>query len=158
MTCRNRIVCPGSDSPFANISSEANDPALFIGVSFCWDNFSHYPRVCFSEVSQPDSLNCARNLCALPVAGFPFGVGFGTPPFSEIDPPQPTGGGGVGPPDAPPDLVPAPVQDPPGSDNYVDPPQIVYVWNEEQTCTVCIPSGPCFTYVCAAGTFYAIGP
>lgn len=154
--CRDRIVCPGSDSPYANLSSEANDPALFLGVSFCWDNWSRYPRICWSEVNIPDALNCADNLCQLPVAGFPFGVGQGTPPFSQVDPPEPTGSGGGFPPDAPPDLEPAQVQDPPGSDNYVFPPSELIVWNEEQSCTVCIPDGPCYTYVCAAGTFYAI--
>lgn len=165
--CRERIRCPGSDSPFANLSSEANDPALFLGVRYCWDDFSHYPRICWSDVNTADALNCAANLCVLPQAGFPFGVGFGTPPDSTIDPPQggvgpdgtfiePLDGTYVGPPDAPPDLTPAPVQEPPGSDNYVYPPAQVIVWNEEQTCEVCIPDGPCFTYVCAAGTFYAI--
>lgn len=154
--CRDRIVCPGSDSPYANLSSEANDPALFLGVRYCWDNFGHYPRLCWSDINQQDAINCAANLCDLPVPGFPFSIGLGNPASSTVDPPQPPGG--VGPPDAPPDLTPAPFQDPPGSDNYVNPPEQIIVWNEEQTCTVCIPDGPCYTYICAAGTFYAIVP
>lgn len=160
--CKQKNVCPGSDSPFVNLSSEANDPALYLGVRYCWDSLSHYPRLCWSDVNLADATNCAAYLCDLPSPGHPFGFGFGNPDFSQVDPPQPHGGGlsgtNVGPDDAPPELDPAPVQDPPGSDNYVYPPQQIIVWNEEQTCTVCVPDGPCYTYVCAAGTFYAIVP
>lgn len=154
--CRDRVVCPGSDSPYANLSSEANDPALYLGVRYCWDNFSHYPRLCWSEVNLPDALQCAEGLCRRPTPGFPFRSGFGYPGFSQVDPPEPSGSGGGFPPDAPPDLIPPPVQDPPGSDNYVFPTTETIVWNERQECTICIPDGPCFTYVCEAGTFYAI--
>lgn len=161
--CRDRMVCPGSDSPFANLSSEANDPALFLGVRYCWDHHTHYPRICWSDVNTSDAINCAASLCEIPTPDNPLGLGFGDPGFSQVDPPQPHGGGdlagtNVGPDDAPPDIIPPQVQDPPGSDNYIDPPRQIIVWNEEQTCEVCIPDGPCYTYVCAAGTFYAIGP
>ncbi len=162
LACNQRIVCPGSDSPFANLSSEANDPALFLSVRYCWGFGMHYPRICWSEISQPEAFQCAGSLCTIPQAGFPFSTGLGDPPLNTIDPPS--GGGGplgedaVGPPDAPPDLRPLCVEDPPGSGNFICPPDPVIFWNEEQVCTVCIPDGPCYTYVCAANTFYAIGP
>jgi len=69
MPCDCRVDCPGTDSPFANISSEAPDALVFIGYNFGWGNtvpplgdlFSKTVCAvsCTSKVSQEDADLCA---------------------------------------------------------------------------------------------------
>lgn len=67
--CAQRVNCPGSDNPFANLTAEAPDSEIFIGINFgsnlkppigwSWRN----PRgfaFCGSNVSQTDANLCAE--------------------------------------------------------------------------------------------------
>lgn len=68
MPCPCRVDCPGTDSPFANLSTEAPDQLIFIGYSWGnnlpqlgW-NFGdpvNNPSWCDSPVSQQDAQLCA---------------------------------------------------------------------------------------------------
>ena len=120
-TCANRIVCPGSDSPYANVSSEAPDPFLFIGKSYCDFRFvGGLPKLYFSDVSQEDADLNAAAMC-------PVGpVGFSAP------------AGAIGPAPAYPCVEGCGTIDQP-----LDPPSFV---NVDQTCEACCDSGPCVSY------------
>lgn len=69
--CDFHVNCPGTDSPFLNLSSEAPDPNVYIGLNFGWDY--NFPRLnwtfdnptavafCTSAVSQHDADLCSQN-------------------------------------------------------------------------------------------------
>lgn len=130
--CNNRIICPGSDSPFANLSAEDPDPFLFLGVNFCFtgaNQYPGYPKVVFTpdgfDVAQID----AANLCPVLPIGFFSPVPVGPPP---ANPPN----GAVCLLGCAPDVG-------PDSINFV---------NTAQTCTVCCPSdNPCVTFTMEEG-------
>jgi len=75
--CPHKIECPGTDSPFANLTSEDQDKDIFVGMNWGWGwNVpplgSNWYRdscvgVCTSEVSQADADFCAalNNLLCL---------------------------------------------------------------------------------------------
>lgn len=130
--CNNRIVCPGSDSPFANLSAEDPDPFLFLGVNFCFtgaNQYPGYPKVVFT----PDGFDAAQigaaNLCPVLPIGFFSPVPVGPPP---ANPPINAICLSGCPPDVGPDSI-----------NFV---------NTAQTCTVCCPSdNPCVTFTMEEG-------
>lgn len=130
--CNNRIICPGSDSPFANLSAEDPDPFLFLGVNFCFtgaNQYPGYPKVVFT----PDGFDAAQigaaNLCPVLPIGFFSPVPVGPPP---ANPPN----GAVCLLGCAPDVG-------PDSINFV---------NTAQTCTVCCPSdNPCVTFTMEEG-------
>lgn len=69
--CGIKVNCPGTDSPFENLSSEAPDTRVFIGINFGWDwNFPqigwtwdspNQPAFHNSTVSQDDANRGAAN-------------------------------------------------------------------------------------------------
>jgi hypothetical protein len=143
--CCTRISCPPDsignlefDSPLANLSSEAPDQDIFIGLNTGWDHWvppigSNWTKnsclgLCTSTVSQQDADDCAarNNLLCL------MNDGWGTPPGQV-----PTGGPSSGPPLIPP---------PPGF-----PPQLFT--NQQQACTAHCPDGSPFVWQVGFGTF-----
>lgn len=98
--CNFHIDCPGSDSPFANFSSETPDVPVFTArcVGFC----GFYPDVyfadkcelqCISFVSQEDAELCAARITCLPVdnpsaPGCPPTCPTGCPPTCPPPPPK----------------------------------------------------------------------
>jgi hypothetical protein len=71
MPCPNKISCPGSDDPIANLSSERADRLVFIGYNFGWNwnilplggsGPGHNPGgSCDSPVSQAEADLCAAD-------------------------------------------------------------------------------------------------
>lgn len=68
MPCPCRVDCPGTDSPFANLTSEPPDRLIFIGYSWGnsvpelgwnFDDPANNPSFCDSTVSQQDAQQCA---------------------------------------------------------------------------------------------------
>lgn len=129
--CSNRIVCPGSDSPFANTSSEAPDPFLYLGKSYCDHRLNGgFPKIYYSEVSQEDADLGAAALCPIETVGFFSPVAVGPPPAYP-------------PPDEPSCFFDCPDTTTPDAD-------AIRFTNTAQSCTACCQAGPCESFTMAA--------
>lgn len=146
--CCSKVVCPGGaatnldyDFPIRNLSSEAPDQDLFIGLNTGWDynvpglgsNWTAKDclGICTSPVSQQAADDCAAiaNLqCVSPTWGVPPGTGFT--------------GGPSGPNQTP--FIPGPMG---------NPPQLFF--NQSQACSSTCPDGSLFTFAVPFGTFIA---
>lgn len=80
--CPNRVKCPGSDNPFANLTMEAADSEIFIGSNFGinlqppvgwnWRNRRGF-AFCGSNISQSDADGCARHNAVIDQVDTPAG-------------------------------------------------------------------------------------
>lgn len=133
--CPSAVICPGTDSPFGNLSSEQPDQDIYIGLNWGWGwNFpllgSEWSRnsclgVCTSTTSQAEADLCAaiQNLqCLVDTWGPP--------------------GDGPGPISGPPVLMPSTER-------------VIYA-SQEQICLLNCPDGTPFLYAVPAGIIYAL--
>lgn len=129
--CRDKIVCPGSDDPLANLSAEGYDYRRHIAWVYGprWEG-GCCNQVCESFVSQAEADLCAQNKAVLLEAGYCSPV---TNPDGTVECKSPTEEG----------------------EPDTDPPLPGIFLNTEQCCVKLCPDGLMYTYCVAAGVVQA---